>query len=551
MTAGFFDRYKAESRYNEKQVAEYHRHGYWNDLTYRDYLSLHVERRGDQPVVLDDHRKLTWNELYDETRRLAAGLQERGIQEGDRVVFQVSDRAEWFVTRLAVPWTGAVAVTLSPRFRREEIEHIITETTATAYLGMADYGDYNHLDIVRDIAADAPSLDHIIGIGEGLPSDVTPMKRILGADANTLDEDRISPDLPDGLNTTSGTTGLPKLYYAVQNSRLQMGRDTVARFSITPYDDLVVFAPIQLSFGIQMAFDSVVVSGATVRVTDRTDPTVLWNIIREGDPNFIAAVPTQWAKMVNEMPDDIDFSSVQGILHAGSPMPENTESTLEEQGAQTGSIYGASEGGMATAVRLLDPKGVRYNHAGKPALSMEIKVVSGDMACPPGEAGEVIWRGAGLGLGYYSDPERTAEVFDEGGPWEGWFHSGDAGRIDENGNLRIVGRIDNMIIRGGQNVYPPIIEDKLMMHDHVAEVAVVGMPDPEYGERVCAYVVSSGNDTPSLSELITTIEAGGLAKYMWPERLELVNDLPRSSSGKIQRAKLEENIKEKVDANGV
>jgi cyclohexanecarboxylate-CoA ligase len=547
MSAEFFDRFERESRYDAALVDEFHRHGYWSDLTYRDYLSLHAERRGDEPAVSDDHRTLTWQELHDETRRLAAGLQASGVSLGDRVAFQLGDRVEWFVARLAIPWAGGIAVPLSPRFRRAELAHVLETTAATTYVGMAAYGDYEHLDTALDLAGEFDHLETLVGLGTPLPAGVQAFEDLLDTDPGDLDPERISADLPDGLNTTSGTTGLPKLYYAVQNSRLQMGRDTVARFAITPFDDLVVFAPIQLSFGIQMAFDTLLVSGASVVVSDRTAPTDLWDVLLDAAPNFVAAVPTQWTKMANEAPADLDLSSVQGALHAGAPMPTATEAFLERHGARTASIYGASEGGMATAVRLTDPSDVRYNHAGKPALSMETRVVSDGEPCPPGEVGEVRWRGAGRGFGYFGDAERTAEVFGVGGPWEDWFHSGDAGVLDEHGNLRIVGRIDNMIIRGGQNVYPPVVEDELIRHEGVADVAVVGMPDPEYGERVCAYVVPATDEPPSLSDLTARLDAAGLAKYVWPERVEVVEELPRSSSGKIQRGRLEADIRERLE----
>lgn len=538
----FFDRFRAETVYSDDLVDEFHRIGNWGDVTFPEWVDRHADRMPDQLAIRDDRDDFTWTDLQDAMRGLAAGLQERGIERGDRVAFQLSNRFEWFVCRVAIPLAGGVAVLLSPRFREKEIHHTITEASATAYVGMADYGDYDHLDIVTDVATDMDHLKTLVGVGDDLPTGVESFATLRDTPVDALDPGRIHPDLPDALHTTSGTTGLPKLYYAVQNNRMQAGKDVVGRFGITPFDHLLVFPPIQLSFGIQIGLDTAMVSGASVRVTDETEPEALWDVVETEAPDFWAAVPTQLTKMKNETDRDLDLSGLNGVIHAGSPMPEETAAYLEEQGATTANIYGISEGGMSTAVRLSDSADERLGRVGKPASSMEVKIVDEAGECGPNEVGEVIWRGAGQGFGYVNDEEKTRELFDIGGPWEGWVHSGDAGEMGEAGNVRLVGRIDNMIIRGGQNIYPPVIENELMKHDGVREAAVVGVPDEEYGERVCAFVIPAADHEVTLDELAGWLDEVGLAKYMWPERLEVVDDFPLSSAGKIQRDKLADRL---------
>jgi acyl-coenzyme A synthetase/AMP-(fatty) acid ligase len=184
-------------------------------------------------------------------------------------------------------------------------------------------------------------------------------------------------------------------------------------------------------------------------------------------------------------------------------------------------------------------------------MAMQVEVIdeSGEPVSA-GEVGEVIMRGGGCCFGYFDDRDRTEDVFDVGGQWDGWFHSNDAGTIDEEGNLTIVGRLDDMIVRGGQNIYPAEIEDVLMEHDAIAEAAVIGMPDPELGERVAAYVVAESSSTVDKQTVVDWFDAKGLSKFKWPERLETVERLPKSPGGKIQKTDLRDDIEDKLRTEG-
>lgn len=543
-----FQQFEEETAFSPEIADEYHRRGLWGDMSCVDYLDYHAEQRGDESAVVDDDRTLTWNQIRDEATRVAAGLRERGVDPGDPVAYQLPHVAEWHVARLGIGKAGAIAVPLIPRFREQEMTHVISTVEATAYIGPAEYRDYEHVDIVADLREEVDALEHVFSVGGDHPA-ATPYEELVDTDTTGFSPESIDPDYPDTLNTTSGTTGTPKVYYLQQNGRLTMAKDMIGRFSMTSYDETLVLAPIQQATGELLSYYTLLVSGGTVLITQASDPGDQWAAIDEYDPSFVAAIPTQMTKMMNaDETDEHTLESVRVFLNAGAPLPGSTARFFEDKGTITGNFYGASEGGLPQAVCPMDAEEVRFTTVGKPVQSMETKVIDhDDEELANGEVGEVIWRGGNQGFGYYDDPETTAKVFDIGGPWEGWFHSGDAGRIDDQGNLSIEGRMDDMIIRGGQNIYPQEIEDALMKHPAVEEAAIVGMPDPEYGQRACAYVVPAGGTEPSLEDLVEHLDDDGFAKFKWPERLELIDELPRSPGGKIQKTDLEEDIRARLE----
>jgi acyl-coenzyme A synthetase/AMP-(fatty) acid ligase len=547
----FFDLFEKESLYSQEFVKENYRRGYWSRMGDGDYLDWHAEEHGNRIALIDDRQEYTWAELREQANKVAAGLQNRGIEKGDRICYQVPDRAEWLIARLGILSAGAIAVNMIPRFREQEISHLLNKTNAKAYIGPASYKDDDHIEIVRELEPDLDSLEHIFAVDGQTDGTVTAFDDLLETNISGFSPERVDPDYPVTLATTSGTTGMPKPHYMQQNTRLTMAEEVLERYSVTEYDDIMVLAPIQQGTGELWAYHIPLVSGATIRLTQMSTPEDQWEAIDDHEPSFICAIPTQMTKMMNATgADDYSLSFVRVLVNGGAPLPEETARYFESKGTVSGNFYGASDGGLPTAVCPMDSEEERFQSVGKPLRSMSLKIIDGNgEEVELGTVGEVIYRGGNQTLGYYKDRERTEQTFDIGGTWEGWFHSGDAGVLDEHGNLEIVGRMDDMILRGGQNIYPAEVEDALIRHPDVEEIAIVPMPDPEYGERACAYVVTS-NDDLTLDDLVSFLDDEGFAKFMWPERLERVDDLPRSPGGKIDKAELKSDIEQKVSEEG-
>lgn len=553
MGKDFFQTYEDETVVTDETVQKYHDQGYWANMATVDYLDKHAETRGDETAIMDDNRQITWTELQDEADDLATWLIEQGVEAGDRIAYQIPHSVEWFVVRLGIARAGGIAVSMIPRFREEELTEILGTNEAKVYFGPTVFKDYEHMEIATSLQDELDSLETVVGVGDDPPSEVVPFDEVTATDSSEFKPNRIEPDYPDTLSTTSGTTGLPKQYYLPQNSRLCMAKDMIGRYAITEYDQLMVLAPIHQATGELWAYYIPLVTGATVTVTQTSDPTAQWDTIEKQEPSYCAAIPTQMTKMMNaEDSEQYSLESLRVFANAGAPLPQETAEFFEDKGTVTANFYGASDGGLPTAICTMDEEDVRFSTVGKPVPSMELKIVSAaGETLPPGEVGEVVWRGGNQCFGYYDKQDQTDEALGVGGPNEGWFHSNDAGQIDEDGNLAIGGRMDDMIIRGGQNIYPAEITETLMEHDDVNEAVVVGMPDPEYGQRVCAYVVPSGGAEPVLDDITSFLDEAGLAKFKWPERLELIDELPRSPGGKIQKTELQDNIEEKLAEEGV
>jgi acyl-CoA synthetase (AMP-forming)/AMP-acid ligase II len=551
MADDIFSQFEEETAFRTETAEKYHRHGYWDDMSCSEYLSHNAEEYDDRAAISTDETSLTWEELDRQVSDVAAGLQERGLQKGDRVAFRIPHRVEWYVTRLAVNRAGGISVPLYPRFQEREVRHVIETTEPLIYVGMGpESASTSHLDLVADLQTEQAGLEHVLAVGDA-PTGTEPYEALAGD--GDPEEVRIDPDYPDTLSLSSGTTGLPKIYYLVQNTYLAGGKDLQARYSITEYDDVLALTPIQQAFGHMVGLYVPLVSGATMHLTTESDPEAQWELFQEIEPTFVVAIPTQTTKIINAAEDrPEDLSHVRTFINGGAPLPKDVAERVEDEGTLVVNDYGAGDGGLSNAGCPADSRETRFSTVGPPQMTMKTKVVDEDgEEVEPGDVGEVIMTGGGCGFGYFQDPERTTEVYDLGGPREGWFHTKDAGKIDERGNLQVVGRMDDMILRGGQNIYPTEIEDALMELGVVNEAAVLGMPDPELGERVCAYVVPAAGADPSLADVTSELEAAGLATFKLPERLETRDELPKSPGGKIKKSTLRDDIEDQIETEGV
>lgn len=549
MSGEFIETFEAETAYSRETVHEYHRRGFWGEMSLVDYLELHADERGNAVAAVDDEKAITWEELRHRASEIAAGLRALGLDKGDRVAFQVPDSVEWLELRLGVSLAGGVSVPVYPRFGRQEIAHVVERVEPLAYVIDRDADDR----VVEDVVAvrdDVEGLDHVFAFGG--ESEGTASIEALRGDPSGFEPTPIHPDYPDVLALSSGTTGLPKIYYVVQNTYLSTGKDVAGRCSITEYDTVMSLAPVQQAFGHIVAVYLPLATGATVSITASNDPDEQWERLAADEPAFVGAIPTQTARLMNSAVEgEYTLEFVRSWVNGGAPLPGEVADWADEKGGTICNGYGAGDGGWATTARPMDPHKTRTETVGPSHPGMRVRVIDDDgQELPVGEVGEVIMRGGGCCFGYFDDEERTREVYNVGGPREGWFHSNDAGTIDEHGNLTIVGRLDDMIIRGGQNVYPAEIEDVLMEHPAVAEAAVIGVPDPELGERVGAYVVVADGKTITHEAIVEWFESKGLAKFKWPERVETVDELPRSPGGKIEKPALRADVEEKLREEG-
>jgi cyclohexanecarboxylate-CoA ligase len=552
MRQSFFDQFRSDTVMYDEFIAILDQHGLRDQKAVGDHLMEQVHLRPDRVAVEEDEASITWSELRERSILLAAALRRRGVVTGDRVAFQVSNGINWYVARLGIALAGAVTVLIFPKFRDKEVSHIVTETEAKVYIGDAPSGDYDNVSVVMRLREQQGFPGQIIVVGGHAPAATESFDSLLGeaVNADNFEPGRIDPDLPDQLATSSGTTGFPKIFYHVQHARKGLGRVLARRYGVTSEDRVLNLTPMQMGIGEPWAFWIPLLVGAAAIQTAATEPARQLAAIRAKRPTIVAAVPTQLAKMATVADfDPAAFETVRLITNAGAPLPVSVQEVFEEHGVLVVSNYGNNETGTCCVSDPNDPLEVRAGCAGKVAQFAKVRIVDAEgRDVPRGVVGEIIWRSHGLPFAYYRNRALTEKLLGFGGPNPGWVHSSDGGIMDEAGIIRVTGRIDDMILRGGENIFPVEIENELAKFDKIKAVAVIGMPDPIFGERVCAYVVPRESQQPTLADVKAFADSVGLAKFKWPERLEIVADLPLNSSGKVLKASLRSAIEAKLKA---
>lgn len=552
MSQTFFEQFRADTVMYDEFMAILDQHGLRDLKAVTDHLMDQATERPQSIAVEDDEGTITWGELHERALRVAAALRRRGVEHGDRVGFQVSNGIDWYVVRLGIALAGAVTVLMFPKFRDKEVLHIVRETEAKVYIGDADTRDYSNVAAVMRMREAIEVPRHVVVVGSDAPAGAETLQTLLAESPGSkgFEPGRIDPDLPDQLATSSGTTGFPKIFYHVQHARKGIGKIMLRRYGVGPEDRVLNLTPMQMGIGEPWAFWIPLMVGATAIQTSASDPAQQMEVIRRRKPTVVAAVPTQLAKMATVSDFDATaFQTVRFITNAGAPMPVSVHEFFEKQGALVVSNYGNNETGTATAIEPTDSIEVRAGSVGKVAPFAQVRIVdeSGNDV-PRGTKGEIIWRSHGLPFAYFKNRALTEKLLGFGGPNPGWVHSSDGGFMDEAGNVTVTGRIDDMILRGGENIFPVEIENELMKFGKVKAVSVIGMPDPIFGERVCAYIVPRDGQAVSLDDVKAYADSVGLAKFKWPERVEVVADLPLNSAGKVLKSALRSDIEAKLKA---
>jgi non-ribosomal peptide synthetase component E (peptide arylation enzyme) len=495
-----------------------------------------VERCGDPERIAagDQHEQLTYRDLLHRTNGIARLLLELGIGAGDVLAVQTPNRVFLPAAHLACNRIGALFMPISDSWRHREVQHLLTVSRARYIVVPPTGPGFDFLGMLQDIRGQLPDLEGI-GITEGKGrgdfsfSDLPP-----GTDRIALSHD---PNLPSLAMVASGTTELPKVSIWTDNNLRALLRPYRDRVKLEPGDVAVGIAPANTgSTGYIFPVVAPLMTGATSILLEHWNPAEALDLLEKEEATLATAIPTQLIKMLQiEGLRTRSFDRLTRINNAGAPLSAEHAQEIEESfGCRVQTAYGATDGGAPVMTALDDPPEKRYSTVGRAMPATELRLVDpqlGDVA--PGEQGEILWRNGTKTYGYFNDPDRTAETF-----VDGFYRSGDLGFIDPDGYLKIVGRVKDMIIRGGQNVAPIEIESLLLTHPDIREVAVIGLPDAIYGERVCACVVAAPGADLELAGIGEFLRARQLAVFKLPERLELFADFPQSAGAKVSKAAL-------------
>jgi|SRR5579875_1752563 len=523
--------------------------GFWLDKNYDEFLQQAIARSPDKLAVLadradrQDRHRLTYAELGDLVSRAAAALQRLGLGRGDVISVQLPNWWQYPVLTLAAFRIGVVVNPLMPIFRERELSYMLDFAETKLFVGPRVFRGFDHEAMIRSLQPSLPKLEHIIIVdGEGPANFETALlsgtERLPPPPIGEIGA--MPPDEMAVLMFTSGTTGSPKGVMHCLNTFMANNIALADRFGLDENDTLLVCSPLGHMTGFAAGMLLGLKIGASVVFQDIWDPKRALALMAEEGVTFSAGAPTFLFDMCEAVAAGAPKPTrLRKFLCAGAPIPPVLiERVYRDFNLTVCSLWGMTESLSST---MTEPERALEKSSktdGRTLEGVEVKVVRSDGGIAAvGETGLLKVRGAQMFLGYYKRPDM--EPFDP----EGWFDTGDLGYMDDEGYIRISGRVKDVIIRGGENVPVVEIENLLVKHPAVLSAALVGYPDARLGERVCAFVTLRPGQTLDLPSVQAYMAENKVAKQYWPERVEVVSELPRTPSGKVQKFRLKEMAK--------
>jgi fatty-acyl-CoA synthase len=506
---------------------------------------------GDAVAFREQGIRWTWREFADQVDRLAAGLLARGIVRGDRVGIWSPNRAEWLVTQFATARIGAILVNINPAYRQAELEYALNKAGVKMLITAAHFKSSDYL---RMLLALAPELAHcapgqlragrlphlrlVVRMGTERTDGMLGYDDLLEA-ASPADLDAITPQLnardPINIQFTSGTTGNPKGATLTHHNVVNNGRFVAMAMKLGASDRLCIPVPLYHCFGMVLSVLACVSVGACMIFPGEAfDPLATMRAVSEERCTALHGVPTMFIAQLDH-PDfgKFDFSTLRTGIMAGAPCPIEVMKRVvtDMHMAEVTIAYGMTETSPVSFQSATDdPLDKRVATVGRVQPHLECKIVdaTGEIV-PRGETGELCTRGYSVMLGYWDDDARTREAIRDG-----WMHTGDLATLDNEGYCNIVGRVKDMLIRGGENIYPREIEEFLFRHPKVQAVQVFGVPDAKYGEEVCAWIVLKPGQDATEGE-IRDFCRDQIAHYKVPRYIRFVEEMPMTVTGKVQK----------------
>ncbi len=507
----------------------------------------------DKEAVVFNDRRITYKELNEEADRLANFLMSRGIGKGDKVAIWLTNTPEWIVAWFAIPKIGAVVVPTDPWYKSNEIEYMFGDSDTKAVITSKKSGKYRFLNILEEVGPKLEKLDTIVLLeGESDKINTITYDEAVEQGIGWKDDeeylarkDDLDPDEVTFILYTSGTTGKPKGVMLTHHQIVKNARDIGKELHAEPDDKLVIPVPFSHCFGNVLSITLMVNFGGTMLPLLEFHPRKALELVEDEGATMIHGVPTMFIRELElARKDDFDTSTLRTGIMAGSSCPvETMQSVINELGCNVSIVYGLTEASPGvTMTRFDDSIEDRVETVGRVLPDQEVKVIDDDgNELPPGDTGELMVKGYNVMVGYYKKPEATDETIEDG-----WLHTGDLSIMDERGYVRIVGRKKDMVIVGGFNVYPREIEEYLIEHPEIQEVAVVGVPDKDLGEVVAAAVVPTDGSDLTAQDVVDSLY-GKVASAKVPRYVAIDFDLPVSGRGKVQKFKLRDMLTEKVE----
>lgn len=491
--------------------------------------------------LVDGDRRITYRECATLVRELAGALQSLGLRKGDVVATCLPNSVEYVAAYFAIAQMGGVLVALNPRYRERELEYILGSAEAKVILTIPELGGFAHAAALRGLRPKLPALHTIVTVG-GDGGSLTWEELLARGRGHPFDPVPVRPEKDLCLIVyTSGTTGPPKGAMQTHQNQVSCAANTADALRLTHADIVLAAIPLSHAFGMAPTLGATFLAGGAMVLMREFKPEEALALIEREKITIQHAVPTMVILELDAMerrPHNV--SSLRTGIVGGAPMPPGLpERARRIMGWELGNCLGITECCVIALARTLDEEWVRDTTAGPLVKRMEAKVVDeAGRPVSPNQVGELCCRGPSVIPGYYKRPDLNAQQFDA----EGWFRTGDMVKLDERGNLTVVGRKKEMIIRGGYNIFPDEIEELIRSHPGVRDCAVIGLPDPVLGEKICACVVFREGAELDLGRLRQHCLARGAADFKPPDVLHVIPHVPRTGIGKVQRVILRESV---------
>ncbi|EEW2173478.1 cyclohexanecarboxylate-CoA ligase [Escherichia coli] len=534
---------KVTLTFNEQRRAAYRQQGLWGDASLADYWQQTARAMPDKIAVVDNHgASYTYSALDHAASCLANWMLAKGIESGDRIAFQLPGWCEFTVIYLACLKIGAVSVPLLPSWREAELVWVLNKCQAKMFFAPTLFKQTRPVDLILPLQNQLPQLQQIVGVDKLAPATSSlSLSQIIADNTSLTTAITTHGDELAAVLFTSGTEGLPKGVMLTHNNILASERAYCARLNLTWQDVFMMPAPLGHATGFLHGVTAPFLIGARSVLLDIFTPDACLALLEQQRCTcMLGATPFVYDLLNVLEKQPADLSALRFFLCGGTTIPKKVARECQQRGIKLLSVYGSTESSPHAVVNLDDPLS-RFMHTdGYAAAGVEIKVVDdARKTLPPGCEGEEASRGPNVFMGYFDEPELTARALDE----EGWYYSGDLCRMDEAGYIKITGRKKDIIVRGGENISSREMEDILLQHPKIHDACVVAMPDERLGERSCAYVVlKAPHHSLSLEEVVAFFSRKRVAKYKYPEHIVVIEKLPRTASGKIQKFLLRKDI---------
>ncbi len=543
-------------RHREEDIRKYDKYRWWLGVTLGDLLDKAADLYPRKEALIDDRVRLTYGELRERVDRVAMGLIHLGLGKGDAVLLQLPNWAEFVYSYFALQKIGCIPVLLISGYRQLEVGHLGRLTEAKAWIVPDFYRKIDYLSFVGEVKKENPQLQFVISARAQRQDKrfTTSLEKIMEGEWSSEDRRRLAARRPDPndvahIMPSGGTTGLPKGIPRTHNDYICNAEYVARAGEMGSHDIWLVTAPVAHNQGLLIGVAGWIFMAAKLTLLDSTRPEDICRTIQKEKISFMPVVPSLLKRVVDlENLSEYQLGSLRKVSAGGeASSPELVRTTYEKIGCTYINEFGMSEG-LLCRTRLDDDIETICNTVGNPCCPYEeIKILDDEgRELPPDKDGELVTKGPSIFAGYLKNPEENKKCFTP----DGFFRTGDQARIDRSGNLRITGRIKDIIIRGGENISPAQVEELLCSYPGILDVAVIGMPDKELGEKVCAYIQPAPGAKIDPGEIKAFMEGKGASKLLIPERFEFVDALPMTEAGKHNKKALREDIKKKIEKLG-